>query len=242
MNEFKESLKVERKSSGEIIITEQLKNILIELMKGNISKKELMEMTGIGDKVSIETKITEIVAEDNKLKPLYEEYIARKRENFEGYEFRAEAIEMLRRDYSQSVMAKLIGVSRRSFSTKMKQLQEKNDGNILGDLLKRHADRKMKRQEISDEEIVAINLALDKYEKQYPVGLVKYDKRTTIEARRENLERVISTIENMLNEGMTLQEISDRKIISEGMYRKYKTEYENLTKILDEDGKEEKGQ
>ena len=66
MNEFKESLKVERKNSGEIIITEQLKSLLIELMKGNISKKELMEMTGIGDKVSVETKITEIVAEDNK--------------------------------------------------------------------------------------------------------------------------------------------------------------------------------
>lgn len=36
MNEFKESLKVGRENSGEIIITEPLKNMLIELMKGNI--------------------------------------------------------------------------------------------------------------------------------------------------------------------------------------------------------------
>lgn len=242
MNEFKESLKVEREKSGKIIITEQLKDLLIDLMKGNISKKQLMEMTGIGDEVSIENKITEMVSEDNKLIPLYEEYIAKKRKNFEGYEFRAEAIEMLRKDYSQSVMAKLIGVSRRSFSTKMKNLQEKNEDNILGKLLKRHAERKMKRQELTDEEFVAINLSLDGYEEQYPVGLSRYEKRTTIESRIENLERVISTIESMLKEGITLQEISDRKIISEGMYRKYKTEYENLTKILDGDGKEEKGQ
>lgn len=244
MNEFKESLKVVRKNSGEIIITEQLKSLLIELMKGNIFKKELMEITGIGDEGSVERKIEEIVGgkDKEKLKPLYDEYISKKRENFEGYEFRAEAIEMLRRDYSQSVMAKLLGIPRKSFSTKMKKLQEKNKENILGDLLKEHAERKMKRQEITDEEIIKINLALDEYEEQFPVGLVKYEKRTSQEVRKQTLEKVISAIENMRAEGMTLQQISERKIISEGMYRKYKAELENLIKILDGNGEEEKEQ
>ena len=146
MNEFKESLVVSRKASGEIIITEQFKNLLIELMKGNISKKELMSLTGIGDKGTVELKIKELVAINPNLEPLYSEYEAGKRENFEGYDFRAEAIEMLRKDYSQSLMAKKIGVSIRSFSTKMKMLQENNSENILGILLKEHAQRKMKRQ------------------------------------------------------------------------------------------------
>ena len=92
MNEFKESLKVERENSGEIIITEPLKNMLIELMKGNISKKELMEITGMGDKGTVELKIKEIVAQNPELALLYNEYVSRKSEDFLGYEFRTEAI------------------------------------------------------------------------------------------------------------------------------------------------------
>jgi len=192
MNDFKESLKVERESSGEIIITEQLTKLLIELMKGNISKKELMEKTDIGDKGTVELKIAELVARNPRLVPLYDEYISRKREDFEGYEFRAEAIEMLRSDYSQTEMAKKIGVSRRSFSTKIKKLQEKNSDNILGILLQEHAERKLRRETISEELLIKINLSLDEYEQQYPVGPTRYEKRNPIEVKREYLQKVIS--------------------------------------------------
>ena len=99
MNDFKESLRVERDKFGKITVTESLKNLLIELMKGNITKPELMARTGIGDKGTVELKIKEIVAENPELRPLYEEYLAGKRENFMGYQFRAEAIEMLRREF-----------------------------------------------------------------------------------------------------------------------------------------------
>ena len=104
MNEFKESLIVQRKNSGEIIINSQLKDLLIELMKGNISKNEVMSLTGIGDKTTIEIKIEEIVGQNPELKELYQEYISNKNTNFEGYNFRPEAIEMLRKDYSQNTM------------------------------------------------------------------------------------------------------------------------------------------
>lgn len=240
MNDFKESLKVEREKSGEIKITEQLKDLLIELMKGNISKKDLMEKTHIGDKGTVELKIQEIVNQNSELKPLYNDYIARKSENFDGYEFRAEAIEMLRNDYSQSFMAERIGVTRRSFSKKMKELQEKNSDNILGKLLKEHAGRKIKKIPIEPDSLLTINLSLDEYEHEFPVGLARYEKRNTLEVRKDNLQKVVSLIDGLRQDGITLKELSERKIISEANYRRYRLELEELSKILD--GNEEKEQ
>ena len=240
MNDFKESLKVERDKFGKITVTESLKNLLIELMKGNITKPELMARTGIGDKGTVELKIKEIVAENPELRPLYEEYLAGKRENFMGYQFRAEAIEMLRKDCSQSYMAKKIGVSIRSFSFRMKKLQEQNSDNILGQLLKQHAERKLSKLPITQQELLAINLKLDEYEEQYPVGLSRYEKRNPLEVKRENLQKVVSLIEGLRTEGIPLSQMSKRKIISEANYRRYKLELDALSKLLDD--KEEKEQ
>ena len=240
MNEFKESLKVQRENSGEIIITEQLRKLLIELMKGNISKKELMELTHIGDKATVEVKIQELVSQSPELEPLYDDYVEKKSENFLGYQFRAEAIEMLRNDYSQTLMAQKIGISRRSFSGKMKQLQERNSDNILGRLLKEHAIRKLKKIPISDEILLDVNLQLDEYEQQYPVGLARYEKRNSLQVRRENLQKVVSIIDRLRQEGNTLKSLNERKIISEANYRRYRLELESLSKILD--AKQEKEQ
>lgn len=240
MNEFKESLKVEREKSGEIIITESLRKLLIELMRGNISKKEVMEKTGIGDKGTVELKIQTIVAQNPELQPLYDEYFSRKSKNFDGYEFRAEAIEMLRMDLSQTDMAKRLGVSRRAFSTKIQQLQEKNSDNALGALLKAHSFRKERKRRLTAEEAVAMHMALDKYEEQYPIGTTRYEERSPLEVRREHLQSVLSLIQGLRQEGVTLKELDERKIISESNYRKYKLELDALSKILDD--KQEKEQ
>ena len=240
MNEFKESISVSRENTGKIIITETLKKLLIELMQGKISKQEVMNLTGIGDKKTVEIKIQEIVSEDPKLRLLYEEYMSRKSADFNGYNFRPEAIEMLRNDYSQSFMAKKIGVSRRSFSTKMKQLAENNQDNILGQLLVEHANRQMKRQTATDTELIKINLKLDKYEEDYPVFAARYEKKNAIEIRRENVLRVIETVEALLEAGHTIKELSDKGIISEAGYRRYKEEAINLSKILEDESKGEK--
>jgi hypothetical protein len=217
-----------------------VQKLLIELMKGNISKKELMAQTGIGDKGTVELKIEELVALKPQLKPLYDEYISKKSENFYGYQFRAEAIEMLRKDASQSTMAEMLGIARRTFSSKMKKLQEKNIDNILGILLREHATRKEKKIPVSDEVLLLINLQLDEYEQQYPVGTSRYEKRNPLEVKRENLQRVVSLIDSLRQEGVTLKELEERKVISEANYRRYRLELDALNQI--EEGNQEKEQ
>lgn len=240
MNEFKESYRVEREDGGKIIMTDTLKEILIDLLKGNISKKDVMSKTGIGDKQTIEIKIQEMVAANPELTLLYEEYVARKSKNFNGYNFRAEAIEMLQNDYSQSQMAEKIGINRRSFSTKMKKLEEENFDNQLGQLLREHSERKMKRQELTNKEKVKIQCMLDEYMEEHPVAQTRYEDRNPIEVRLETITRVLETIEDLLACEITLKELSEEKIISESSYRKYREEVENLNKILDgRDRKEE---
>lgn len=240
MNEFKESYRVEREDSGKIIMTDTLKEILIDLLKGNISKKDVMNKTGIGDKQTIEIRIQEMVASKPELKELYEEYIARKSKNFNGYNFRAEAIEMLQNDYSQSQMAEKIGINRRSFSTKIKKLEEENSENQLGELLREHSERKMKRQELTSKEKIRIQCMLDEYLEDHPVGITRYESRNPIEVRLETITRVLKTIEELLESGMTLKQLSEERIISEASYRKYKEEAKNLEQILNgRDRKEE---
>lgn len=232
MNEFKETYKIERENSGKIIITNALKEILIELLKGNITKKDVMNKTGIADKNTVELKVKELVSLNPELKLLFEEYITRKNTNFNGYNFRAEAVDMLRNDYSQSQMAEKIGVNRRSFSTKIKKLQEENSDNKLGKLLKEHAERKMKRLEITSERKIEINFILDEYEEEYPVGLARYEKRNPIEVRLETITKVLKTIDELLESGVTLKQLSEEKVISESSYRKYREEADSLSKIL----------
>ena len=239
MNEFKESLVVARKNSGEIIITEQLRNLLIELMKGNISKKEVMNLTGIGDKGTVEIKIKELVSNDKTLEPLFNEYQASKRKNFEGYDFRPEAIEMLRKDCSQSEMARKLGISVRSFSNRMKMLEENNSTNTLGLLLKEHAQRKIKKHKLTKEDSVRVNLALDLYEEEFPVSTARYEDRSSLEIRKENLQRVVDSVNELMDNGMSLKEISEQKIISEANFRRYRAELESLSIILDGKGKGE---
>ena len=94
-------------------------------------------------------------------------------------------------------MAEKIGVNRRSYSTKMKKLEKENEDNILGRLLFEHADRKMRRQEISPVELVRINVQLDQYEEEFPVGTTIYEKKSAIEERKENVLKLIETIEDL---------------------------------------------
>lgn len=239
MNNFKENLKVSREASGEIVVRDKVKELFIELLKGNISKKELMGITGIGDKNTVEIKLQELVAQNPELTPLYEEYVSRKNANFEGYSFRAEAVIMLRSDYSQSEMAKKIGISRRSFSTKMKKLAENNQDNVLGQLLVEHADRKMKRQKTLPEEMIMINLKLDGYEEEFPIGLARYEKKSAIESRLDNIAKTLYTVEELLEQGYTLKQLDEQGVISESMYRKYREERANISKILESKIREE---
>lgn len=238
MNDFKENIKVDRDKKGKIIIDERRKEILIKLMKGEITKQEAMSLTGIGDKGTVEIKIQELVCLYPYLEDIYNTYISRKSSNFNGYDFKSEAIEMIRNGYSQSYMAEKLGISRRTFSGKMKLLAEENKDNILGKALKEHAMIMMQRRGITPQQLVEVNLLLDEYEEQFPVESSTFEKRNPSEVRLENYKRVLNAVERLIKEeGLRLEQIAKIGIISEGTYRKYRQEVENLEKILNNDAR-----
>lgn len=226
---------VPRTRSGQIIITEALKGLLIECMRGNITKKEVMERTGIGDKGTVEIKIQQLVAQNPELTELYKRYLERKRKlSRKEYDFKAEAIQMLRMDLSQTEMAAIIGVPVRTFSTKMKELQKANKDNQLGTLLEEHFSRKMRRQKQTAEKYFLMCVALDEYEKEHPVGNARYDQRDPLEIRREYLQKVVSLVENGRGTKATPEE-STGGSVSESYLRKCRAELEALEKIMERD-------
>lgn len=237
MNDFKERYIVtensnnviERKKGGEIIITSALKAQIIDLLQGKIEKKDIK---GIGDEETIERIMLKIVAENLELDALLYKYKEKGRTNYEGYNFRPEAIEMLRQDCSQTDMAAKLNIPRKSFSVFMKRVREENADNELGQLLREHSERKIKKIDLDEDEKNEINKILDRYEIEHPVGEARFESKDPIKSRYDNLRKLLSTVERMLEEGYTLKELSAKKIISESYYWKYKEEAKYLAIIL----------
>lgn len=110
----------------------------------------------------------------------------------------------------------------------------------MGKLLSEHAYAKEKKIPLTEEDILFVNIRLDEYEEQYPVGTSRYEEGTSLEERREYLQKVVSLIDGLRQEGATLSQLSESKIISEANYRRYRLELDALSKILDD--KQEKEQ
>ena len=243
MNGFKENLKVERDKTGRIIINNQLEKELITFMEGKISKNELMEITGIRDKNTVEIKIEELVAQKPELKELYESYASNKRKSFKDYDFLAETIEMLRGDYSQTEMAKILQVNRRTFSTKVKKLEEKNKDNILGSLLRDHADRNIKearkKDTLGDKKLrrIRVNKELDEFLSKSDLNIQKLGRNELSRIKIKNIEQTLELINSLLDKGKTIKQLDEEGIISEATYRKYNEEAENMKKIYSEENK-----
>lgn len=241
MNDFKNSLKVERDKNGRILLNKQLEELFIDFMKGKISKKDLMELTGILDKNTVEIKIEELIIQKPQLKGIYEEYLSKKRKSFKDYEFLGEAIEMLKGDYSQSDMAKNIKVNRRTFSTKMKKLEEKNQDNILGSLLKEHSERNIKeaRKKESLEEKnnrrIWVTKQLDIFIEENKLKIETLSGNSLNSIRLNNMEKTLEVVDSLIQKGKTIKQLDEEGIISESMYRKYRAEVENLKRIFNDD-------
>lgn len=141
---------------------QRIKNIEKSDFKKVIDKQlTLEEMAKLYnmDVKTLKQKIQNLASSDIEWNKLFSEYNG-KRNDYNGYDFKAEMIEMLIEDLSQTQMAKKIGIPRETLTTKINQL---GDNDELKQELKKHSTRKKNHKKLSDEEKLKLMIFIDEY-------------------------------------------------------------------------------
>ena len=218
---------------------QRIKNIEKSDFKKVIDKQlTLEEMAKIYnmDVKTLKQKIQNLASSDIEWNKLFSEYNG-KRNDYNGYDFKAEMIEMLIEDLSQTQMAKKIGIPRETLTTKINQL---GDNDKLKQELKKHSTRKKNHKKLSDEEKLKLMIFIDEYiEKNNIEKGREYEntKGTKIEQRLFFLNQILNLYDNVKENYPDLNEkqISEQLDFSPSTIRRYKKEKELLTNLRDND-------
>lgn len=218
---------------------QRMKNIEKSDFKKVIDKQlTLEEMAKLYnmDVKTLKQKIQNLASSDIEWNKLFSEYNG-KRNDYNGYDFKAEMIEMLIEDLSQTQMAKKIGIPRETLTTKINQLWDNDE---LKQELKKHSTRKKNHKKLSDEEKLKLMIFIDEYiEKNNIEKGRKYEntKGTKIEQRLFYLNQILNLYDNVKENYPDLNEkqISEQLDFSPSTIRRYKKEKELLTNLRDND-------
>ena len=218
---------------------QRIKNIEKSDFKKVIDKQLTLEKMAKLYNMDVKTlkqKIQNLASSDIEWNKLFSEYNG-KRNDYNGYDFKAEMIEMLIEDLSQTQMAKKIGIPRETLTTKINQL---GDNDELKQELKKHSTRKKNHKKLSDEEKLKLMIFIDEYiEKNNIEKGREYEntKGTKIEQRLFYLNQILNLYDNVKENYPDLNEkqISEQLDFSPSTIRRYKKEKELLTNLRDND-------
>lgn len=133
--EFLQRIKEIKRSDFQMVVNKQM------------TLEEMAKLYNM-DVKTLKQKIENLASTDIEWNKLFSEYYG-KRNDYNGYDFKSEMIEMLTEDLSQTQMAKKIGIPRETLTTKINQL---DDDDELKQELKNHSTRKKNHRKLSDEE------------------------------------------------------------------------------------------
>jgi hypothetical protein len=218
---------------------QRIKNIEKSDFKKVIDKQlTLEEMAKLYnmDVKTLKQKIQNLASSDIEWNKLFSEYNG-KRNDYNGYDFKAEMIEMLIEDLSQTQMAKKIGIPRETLTTKINQL---GDNDELKQELKKHSTRKKNHKNLSDEEKLKLMIFIDEYIEKNNIEKGRdYEntKGTKIEQRLFYLNQILDLYDNVKENYPDLNEkqISEQLDFSPSTIRRYIKEKELLTNLRDND-------
>lgn len=188
------------------------------------------------DVKTLKQKIENLASTDIEWNKLFSEYYG-KRNDYNGYDFKSEMIEMLTKDLSQTQMAKKIGIPRETLTTKINQL---DDDDELKQELKNHSTRKKNHRKLSDEEKLKLMIFVDEYRKKNNIEKSQeYEatKGSKVEQRLFYLTQILNLYNDVKENypGLNEKQISEQLDFDPSTIRRYKREKELLTNLRDKD-------
>lgn len=204
-----------------------------------VSKKmTLEEMAKLynTDVKTLKQKIEDLASNDIEWNKLFSEYYG-KRNDYNGYDFKSEMIQMLEEDMSQTQMAKKIGIPRETLTTKINQL---SDNDELKQELKKHSTRKKNHRKLSPEEKLKLMIFVDEYREMNNIEKSReYEatKGSKVEQRLFYLNQILNLYNDIKENYPDLNEkqISEQLDFDPSTIRRYKREKELLTSLREKD-------
>ena len=188
------------------------------------------------DVKTLKQKIEDLVSNDIEWNKLFSEYYG-KRNDYNGYDFKLEMIQMLEEDMSQTQMAKKIGIPRETLTTKINQL---SDNDELKQELKKHSTRKKNHRKLSSEEKLKQMIFVNEYREKNNIEKSReYEatKGSKVEQRLFYLNQILNLYNDVKENYSDLNEkqISEQLDFDPSTIRRYKREKELLTSLREKD-------
>lgn len=203
-----------------------------------IKKMTLEEMAKLYnmDVKTLKQKIEDLASNDIEWNKLFSEYYG-KRNDYNGYDFKSEMIQMLEEDMSQTQMAKKIGIPRETLTTKINQL---SDNDELKQELKKHSTRKKNHRKLSSEEKLKQMIFVNEYREKNNIEKSReYEatKGSKVEQRLFYLNQILNLYNDVKENYPDLNEkqISEQLDFDPSTIRRYKREKELLTSLREKD-------
>lgn len=188
------------------------------------------------DVKTLKQKIEDLASNDIEWNKLFSEYYG-KRNDYNGYDFKSEMIQMLEEDMSQTQMAKKIGIPRETLTTKINQL---SDNDELKQELKKHSTRKKNHRKLSSEEKLKQMIFVNEYREKNNIEKNReYEatKGSKVEQRLFYLNQILNLYNDVKENYPDLNEkqISEQLDFDPSTIRRYKREKELLTSLREKD-------
>ena len=221
--EFLQRIKEIKRSDFQMVVNKQM------------TLEEMAKLYNM-DVKTLKQKIEDLASTDIEWNKLFSEYYG-KRNDYNGYDFKSEMIEMLTEDLSQTQMAKKIGIPRETLTTKINQL---DDDDELKQELKNHSTRKKNHRKLSDEEKLKLMIFVDEYRKKNNIEKSQeYEatKGSKVEQRLFYLTQILNLYNDVKENypGLNEKQISEQLDFDPSTIRRYKREKELLTNLRDKD-------
>lgn len=221
--EFLQRIKEIKRSDFQMVVNKQM------------TLEEMAKLYNM-DVKTLKQKIENLASTDIEWNKLFSEYYG-KRNDYNGYDFKSEMIEMLTKDLSQTQMAKKIGIPRETLTTKINQL---NDDDELKQELKNHSTRKKNHRKLSDEEKLKLMIFVDEYRKKNNIEKSQeYEatKGSKVEQRLFYLTQILNLYNDVKENypGLNEKQISEQLDFDPITIRRYKREKELLINLRDKD-------
>lgn len=188
------------------------------------------------DVKTLKLKIEEFASNDIEWNSLFCKYYG-KRNDYNGYDFKCEMIEMLIEDLSQTQMAKKIGIPRETLTTKINQL---DDNDELKQELQKHSIRKKNHRKLNFEEKLKLMVFIDEYIKKNNIEKSReYEatKGSKVEQRLFYLNQILNFYDDVKESypDLTEKQISEQLDFDPSTIRRYKKERELLINLRDKE-------
>ena len=188
------------------------------------------------DVKTLKQKIEDLASNDIEWNKLFSEYYG-KRNDYNGYDFKSEMIQMLEEDMSQTQMDKKIGIPRETLTKKINQL---SDNDELKQELKKHSTRKKNHRKLSSEEKLKQMIFVNEYREKNNIEKSReYEatKGSKVEQRLFYLNQILNLYNDVKENYPDLNEkqISEQLDFDPSTIRRYKREKELLTSLREKD-------